>query len=75
MKSDLVDIEGDVAQIREKAIAITTGEEEDLNDGRKRLKWFWLPLSRIEIYPESPHVGQRVTATMPERFAIEKGLV
>ena len=60
-------------QRRERAIAIADGTEEDYvskHDGlkRKRLKWFWLPLAAVEENGDG-------TITLPERLALEKGLI
>lgn len=74
MKSDLVDISCRVAE-REKSIAITDGTIERVEadgGGKEREKWFWLPLSQIEV-EEMPDGSAIVT--MPEWLATEKGLI
>lgn len=67
MKSNLVDIACEIVQQREKAIAIADGTMEQV-DGRERPKWFWLPRAAVEINDDG-------TVTMPERLAMEKGLI
>jgi hypothetical protein len=72
MKSNLVDIACEIVQEREKAIAVADGTMEEITYGHgltnKRLKWFWLPRSAIEINDDG-------TITMPESLAVEKGLI
>lgn len=63
----LVDIECRVVQRRPKAIAIVDGTTETVN-GRERDKWFWLPLEAVEENDDG-------TVTMPERLALNKGLI
>ena len=72
MKSDLVDIECEIAQEREKAIAITDGTET-VWEGHTRpsLKWFWLPRSQITVAQD----GTRTIVTLPQWLAKEKGLI
>lgn len=65
MKSDLVDIAGVQHAETEKAILFSdTANKEDA---------VWLPKSMIEI----EHDGHRnfITVTMPERLALDKGLI
>lgn len=75
----LVDIACDIRidKAGQSAIAIADGTEETVRgeDGieRKRLKFFWLPRSHIEI-DRDQRTG-RATVTMPEWLAVEKGLV
>ena len=69
----LIDIACQVVQRRERAIAIADGTEEEYvskHDAlkRKRLKWFWLPLAAVEENGDG-------TITLPERLALEKGLI
>jgi hypothetical protein len=78
MKSDLLDLTLVEHHRTEKAVLVSdTGEES---------KAIWLPLSRVEIEDAKKTVrgmlknGQvctlpLVTVTLPERLAIEKGLV
>ena len=73
MKSDLVDIACTIVRESEKAIAIIDGTEEEIaspftGEIKKRAKWFWLPRAAIEINDDG-------TVTMPERLAMEKGLI
>lgn len=66
MKSDLIDIAGVIHAETDKAVLFSdTAHREDAK---------WLPKSQIEIEADG---GRRnfVTVTMPERLAIEKGLV
>lgn len=78
MKSDLLDLTLAQHHRTDRAVLVSdTGEE---------MKAVWLPLSRIEIKAKNKTVrgtlknGQfcnfpLVTVTLPERLAIEKGLV
>lgn len=75
MRSDLVDIEGRLMQSRETSIAIDIGVTEKDDRGRERAKWFWLPRSMIEVDLSSPVAIDKITVTMPEWLAVEKGLV
>jgi hypothetical protein len=66
MKSDLVDIAG--VKHAETALAILFSDTADRKDAK------WLPKSQIEFH----HDGGRdefITVTMPERLALEKGLI
>ena len=72
-KPELVEIDCQIAQEREKAIAITDGtEEDDPRAGGKRLKWYWLPKSQITILP---HGEGRFLVSIPAWLAKEKGFV
>lgn len=78
MKSDLIDIECEVVEEREKAVAIWDGVsygedyvDPDTGEVRKNRKWTWLPRSQIEIIPN----GKTATVTLPEWLATEKGLI
>lgn len=65
MKSDLVDIAGVQHAETEKAVLFSnTANKEDA---------VWLPKSMIEI----EHDAHRnfITVTMPERLALDKGLI
>lgn len=66
MKSDLIDIAGVIHA--ETAAAILFSDTAHREDAK------WLPKSQIEIEMDG---GRRdfVTVTMPERLAVEKGLV
>jgi hypothetical protein len=69
-----------VRQIREKAIAVADGtmtENMDPYTGEvtEKEKWFFLPLSQIEVDPEDYKVGDTVTVTVPEFIAVDRGLV
>lgn len=74
MSKTLTDISCIVRQMREKAIAVTDGTTEE-HEGREREKWFWLPLSQIEVDPSGYEPGDEVTVTLPEWLAAEKGLI
>jgi hypothetical protein len=63
MKSDIIDIDVMVAHRTEKAVLVHTGNKEEA---------VWLPLSMIEI--EQEHWGHAIV-TLPERMALEKGLI
>lgn len=60
MKSDLVEIPCTVVAETEKVVLI--------DDGNKKV---WLPKSQMEIQED----GNSLVAVMPERLAIEKGLI
>lgn len=63
MKSDLVDLTMILHHQTPSAILVS-----DTEDGEK----VWLPKSRIELEDVS---GRIVVVTMPERLALEKGLI
>jgi hypothetical protein len=63
MKSDLVDIQVAVHVTTKMAVLVSTDGE--------RSKAVWLPRSQIEISKWQ----DEITVTMPERLAVEKGLV
>jgi hypothetical protein len=63
MKSDLVDVFVAIHHRTEKAVLVSLDGE--------RSKAVWLPLSQIEIEERE----RDSIVTMPERLAIEKGLV
>lgn len=76
----LTDISCVVRQVREKAIAVADGATTEYTDPRtgevtEREKWYFLPLSQIEVDPTDYDVGDTVTVTMPEWLATHKGLV
>ena len=63
MKSDLIDIDGAIHAETEKAVLFSeTGD---------RSKAVWLPKSQIEIDRDY----MKTTVTMPERLALDKGLI
>jgi hypothetical protein len=69
-----------VRQVREKAIAVADGTMQEVADRetgevKEREKWFWLPLSAIEVDPSDYEVGDTVTVTLPERLATEKEII
>ena len=64
MKSDLIDIDGAVEARTDKAVLFHTGD---------KAKAAWLPLSQIEI--EETGLAGIFTVTLPERLALEKGLI
>lgn len=68
-KSDLIDIACKVVrnESHEKSIAVVDGTEEIYN-GKKQPKWFWVPRSQCEINDDG-------TVTMPEWIARDKGLI
>lgn len=70
----LTDISCTVRQVREKAIAVADGTMTK-REGREVEKWFFLPLSQIEVDPEEYAVGDTVTVTMPCWLAQEKELI
>jgi len=65
MKSNLIDIDLEIAHRTEKAVLVHTGERESA---------VWLPLSQIEVDPDHTVAGV-VTVTLPEPLAQEKGLI
>lgn len=56
--SRLTDISCTVRQIREKSIAVADGTMTK-RDGREVERWFFLPLSVIEVDPEDYEVATR----------------
>ena len=68
-KSGLVDIECKICldDPKKEAIAVADGTEE-LYQGKKHEKWFWLPRQYVEVNNDG-------TVTIPEWLAIQKGLV
>lgn len=64
MKSDVIDIDVEVVHRTENAVLVHTGNKEQA---------VWLPLSMIEIEPSG--FGGIDTITLPERLALEKGLI
>ncbi|MGH7747901.1 MAG: hypothetical protein ACREQ5_24540 [Candidatus Dormibacteria bacterium] len=65
--SDLVDVVADWVTQTDKAILIAMPDEAF---GRRK---FWLPKSQCEF--ERDFAKGSVTVTLPERLALEKGLV
>lgn len=65
MKSNIIDIEVEIAHRTEKAVLVHTGE---------RGKAVWLPLSMIEMDPDDTVSGMAIV-TLPESLALEKGLI
>jgi len=63
MKSDLVDIPVIVRHETDKAVLVDHGEGEPV----------WLPLSRIEIEPNTD--GRTHTVALPEWLAMEKEMI
>ncbi len=63
MKSDLIDLTVIIRHSTERAVLVDHGGEEAV----------WLPLSQVEIAPNSD--GKTVTLTLPEWLAREKGMV
>jgi hypothetical protein len=64
MKSNIIDIDVEVTARTGKAVLVHTGDKE---------KSAWLPLSQIEIEPSGfPGIE---TVTLPERLALDKGLI
>ncbi|OAB57524.1 hypothetical protein AY599_23650 [Leptolyngbya valderiana BDU 20041] len=64
-RSDLIDIAMCEHWRTAKAIKVSDDGDPD--------KAVWLPLSLVEVEPDGP--GGMVTVTLPERLAIDKGLV
>jgi hypothetical protein len=68
MKSDLIDIEVFLHYETEKAVLVSDDGDKD--------KSVWVPKALIELVPSSRYTGPRnKIMTIPERVAIEKGLV
>ena len=65
MKSNLIDIDVEVVHRTEKAVLVHTGIKEQA---------VWLPLSQVEIEPNGAFDGIE-TLTLPDRLALEKGLI
>jgi hypothetical protein len=75
-----IDVACTARQVREKAIAVADGTMQEVADRqtgevKEREKWFWLPLSAIEVDPSDYEVGDTVTVTLPERLATEKEMI
>jgi hypothetical protein len=70
-RSSLIDIDVQIMDEREKAIAVADGSIEATERG-ERIKWFWLPRSQIEIISRDENDA---TITLPRWLAEEKGLV
>jgi len=64
MKSNIIDIDVELTHRTEKAVLVHTGDKENA---------VWLPLSQIEI--QHSEFGGIETVTLPERLALEKGLI
>ena len=72
-KNELVDIDCYLRRESEKAVAVADGSMMiDPKTKEEKEKWFWLPLSLIEIDRKK---GDHVIVTMPRWLAEEKGLV
>ena len=56
-----------IRQRREKSIAIANGSEEEYR-GQVREKWYWLPLSMVEVHDDG-------SITLPKWKAKEVGLI
>lgn len=65
MKSNIIDIDVEVAHRTEKAVLVHTGIKEQA---------VWLPFSQVEIEPNGAFDGIE-TVTLPEWLALEKGLI
>jgi hypothetical protein len=65
VKSNIIDIEVEIAHRTEKAVLVHTGE---------RGKAVWLPLSQIEMDPDDTVSGAAIM-TLPESLALDKGLI
>ena len=64
MSREMVEIDVEVEARTAKAMLVHTGNKGEVA---------WLPLSQIELRPSGS--GGIYTVTLPERVAIEKGLV
>ena len=75
MAQEQIEIECQIQQDREKAIAITDGTTEEATNAKgetyKRLKWIWLPKSQVTLVPN----GKNWIVKMPEWLAKDKGLI
>ncbi|ACL58499.1 hypothetical protein [Methylobacterium nodulans] len=65
MRSDLVDLTVEIARETDLAVLVHEGDKS---------KAVWLPKSVVEIVRDDPMPGL-ATITLPERVAVEKGLV
>lgn len=70
-REKLITLEVQIVETREHSIAVITGDQE-MRSGRKRDKWYWLPLSKVEVH-HLPNGHAEIE--LPEWLAIEKGLV
>jgi hypothetical protein len=64
-----VDINVHILHMTEKAVLVSDNEEEPLQGNTT-----WIPLSQI-IEPDDLVVNRAATLTIPEWFAIDRGLV
>lgn len=64
MKSNLVEVDVEVAHRTEKAVLVHTGNKEEAA---------WLPLSQIELHASG--VAGIETVVLPEWLAQDKGLI
>ena len=64
MKSDVVDIRGQIHAMTDRAVLFS---DDGDRDGAK-----WLPLSQVEVEKHSHGVA---TITLPEWLALERGLI
>ena len=65
MKSNIIDIEVEIAHRTEKAVLVHTGVRGDA---------VWLPLSMIEMDLDDTIPGMAIV-TLPESLAMDKGLI
>ena len=63
MRSDIIDIEGQIHAKTERAILFSDDGEKD--------GAVWLPLSQVEV---DMRAGGAATVTLPEWLAVERGL-
>lgn len=67
MRSNIVDIECIFQTRTQKAICVREHETAETD--------VWLPLSQVEYEPAGPLRGMKVTVSMPEGLAQDKGLI
>ena len=68
VRSNLIDVALDLKQDREKSWAVSQGEYDVDDKGRRREKWIFLPKALVEKNDDG-------TFTMPESLTMEKGLI
>jgi len=64
MRSDLIDLEVEYVHSTAAAILVRDGDKE-----------VWIPKSVVEYDADLARVGKPITITLPERWALDKGLI
>jgi hypothetical protein len=64
MKSDLIDLDVEFVHATLQAICVTDGGKD-----------VWIPKSVVEYDADKAQKGKVITITLPERWALDKGLL